>query len=486
VKVSNLVQKNIFTKIKLLFSSFTIKLFVWFWLIAITSIVTTRFISLQLSSEAFDRVVSQTPKNDELRQLHGAAKRIERNKIARFEDLLKIRHKRLVPPPFNIWFKSTDGQQKVTSLFLLPPKHQQVLTNYLSTRVFTQPQTSIFPHTRLIGPVEISINNQPYQLFISRKQSPRHIGQIIQALPYWVRITIPALISFILCLFLAHSFSKPVRLIKKATTKLGQGDFATRVEGVTERNDELGQLANSFNEMAAQLQQNQSAQQRLLGDVSHELRSPMTRLQMALGLAQQELTTDQAREQYLQRCQREIERLDQMIENVLALSRLENTIQKADYQQVNLTSLVQGIINDEQFVADEKSIKIELNLTDNKSTDDISILADQTLLASAITNVLSNAVKYSPEQSNIIVTLSTSQQEVSLTISDSGDGVPEQALAQLFTPFYRVNLARDRKTGGTGLGLAIAKQAVTAHRGKIFAKNNSSKGLSVTIQIPKL
>lgn len=473
-------------KIKALLSSFTVKLFVWFWLIAIISIVSTRFISQQLSNETFSQVVNQAPEHDELRQLRNAAKRIERSKITSIDDLFKIRHKRLAQMPFNIWLKSTDGQQKVTSLYPLTPMDQQVLTNHLSARVFTQPQTSIFSHTRLIGPVEIKINEQPYQLFISRKQHPRNIGQIVQALPYWVRIAIPALISFILCLLLAHSFSKPVRLIKKATTKLGQGDFSTRVEGVTQRNGELGQLASSFNKMAEQLQQNQSAQQRLLGDVSHELRSPMTRLQMALGLAQQELTTDQAREQYLQRCQREIERLDQMIENVLALSRLENTIQTTQYQQVNLTSLVQSIINDEQFIADEKFIKIKMNLTSNISTDNIIIRADQTLLVSAITNVLSNAVKYSPEQSIISVTLSTNKHEVSLTISDCGNGVPEQALAQLFTPFYRVNLARDRNTGGTGLGLAIAKQAIIAHQGKIFAKNNSSNGLSVTIQIPYL
>lgn len=472
---------SITTKIKALLSSFTIKLFVWFWLIAIISIVSTRFISQQLSTEAFGEVVSQALDQNELRQLRSMAKRIERSNLTSIDELLKSQQKRITQSPFNLWFKSTDGNQQITSLLPLQPKHQQVLTNHLRTQVFTQPQTSILAHTRLIGPVVIEINAQPYQFFISRKQHPRRFGQIVQALPYWVRIAIPALISFILCLLLAHTFSKPMRLIKKATTKLGQGDFATRVEGVTKRNDELGQLANSFNEMAEQLQQNQSAQQRLLGDVSHELRSPLTRLQMALGLAQQTLTTEQAREQYLQRCQREIERLDQMIEHVLVLSRLENTIQTIEYQQVNITSLMKDVITDEQFIADKKSIHIELDYTDN-----ISMLADQTLLGSAISNVLSNAVKYSPEQSTITVTLSKNKHDISLTISDQGDGVPEQALAQLFKPFYRVNLARDRNTGGTGLGLAIAKQAIVAHRGKIFAKNNPTKGLSVTIQIPYL
>ncbi|MCI2285809.1 ATP-binding protein [Colwellia sp. MSW7] len=289
------------------------------------------------------------------------------------------------------------------------------------------------------------------------------------------------MISFLLCLLLAHSFSKPVRLIKKAATKLGQGDFDTRVEGVSQLNGELGQLATSFNVMAEQLQQNQTAQRRLLGDVSHELRSPLTRLQMALGLAQQDSTSTEGREQYLQRCQREIDRLDHMIENVLSLSRLENTLHTTESEQVNMSALIKNIVNDEQFVADKKSISIEVNTPEN-----VIIEADQTLLTSAISNVLSNAVKYSPESSVIEVTLTTDKQHVTLVISDCGEGVPEEALTQLFTPFYRVNLARDRNTGGTGLGLAIAKQAITAHQGEIFAKNNANKGLSVIIHIPYL
>jgi len=467
------------TKIKTFFSSFSIKLFTWFWLIAITSIFTTRFISQQLSSDAYNKVISQAPQHDELRQLHNTVRRIERSKIKDIEELQQTKLQRFIKAPFNIWFKSIDNNSTVTSLFLLPPKHQQALTRYLNGQKFDQTITSIFSHTRLIGPVLIRMNNQHYQLFISRKKHKRNFGQLVQELPSWGRVAIPVFISFILCLLLARSFSKPIATIKKAATELGKGNLATRVKGITQRNDELGQLANSFNQMAEQLQQNQSAQQRLLGDVSHELRSPMTRLQMALGLAQQESTTKSSRDQYLQRCQLEVNRLNQMIEEALVLSRLENTLQTIEKKHLNFTALLQNIIHEEQFVANDKSITIVLD-----STVTIDLLADRNLLHSAINNVLTNAVKYSPEHSTVNVAISVNAQYVNLVICDNGIGVPPQSLTELFTPFYRVNLARDRNTGGTGLGLAIAKQAIIAHQGNIFAKNNATKGLSVTIQLP--
>lgn len=466
-------------KIKGFFSSFSIKIFAWFWLIAITSIFSTRFISQQLSSDMYNKVVSQAPEQYELSQLKNTAKKIKRSKINNIDDMRQERPQHFIKPPYNLWLKGIDDNSTAISFFPLQRKQQQALTRYLNEQVFDQAITSIFSHTRLIGPVLIKINKKKYQLFISRRQHERNFGQLVQELPSWARVVIPVFISFILCLLLARSFSKPIATIRKAATELGKGNLATRVEGITQRNDELGQLANSFNQMAEQLQQNQTAQQRLLGDVSHELRSPMTRLQMALGLAQQESTTQSARDQYLQRCQLEVDRLNQMIENALVLSRLENTLQTIEKKRLNFTTLVQNIIHEEQFIANEKSIKIILD-----STIVVELPGDHNLLFSAISNVITNAVKYSPECSTVNVTLSINEDLVSLVICDNGIGVPPKSLTELFTPFYRVNLARDRKTGGTGLGLAIAKQAIIAHQGNIFAKNNKVKGLSVTIQLP--
>ena len=470
---------------KRFFSSFSIKLFIWFWLITVTSILTTRFISQQFSNEALTSVITHQATADDLRQLHHMSKRLKRSNLKNAIDLPKMKLymqiKKNAPSLQNIWLKSNLKNTPVISLFQLPVKHQQAVSRYINQQKFSTAIISDFSHTQLIGPKLITINHNEYQLFVSRKQRRGYFKQLVQQMPSWARIAIPALISFILCLLLARSFSKPIQIIKQAAIQLGKGNFSTRVSDVIKRNDELGQLANSFNDMAEQLQQNQSAQQRLLGDISHELRSPMTRLQLALGLAQQQDNSQQVQVKYLQRCQLEVERLDQMITDVLVLSRLENTLKLVTPTQINMSQLVQRICDDEQFIATEKSITIKTELTKN-----VVLLADEALLSSAISNVLSNAVKYSPSNSAVQVSLTTDKQEITLIISDTGHGVPESAIEHLFTPFYRVNLARDRKTGGTGLGLAIAKQAILAHNGKIFAKNNASLGLSVTMQISNL
>jgi len=481
---------SITSTIRRFFASITIKLFIWFWLIAIISIASTRFISQQLSNEAFNKAAVQTATFNELKQLGRVQKHIKHYKVDSITSLKNSPLQKLSKRPINIWIKSIN-QADAQSLFLLPGKHQQAIEQYVNNHQLDKPETHLFFHTRLIGPRTITIENKQYQVFISKKRHRHNFGQLMQQLPTWARFGIPAFISFVLCLLLAKSFSRPIRTMQHAASNIGNGDFSTRVNKVSERGDELGQLASSFNLMAEQLELNQSAQRRLLGDVSHELRSPMARLQMALGLAQQEATTEQAREKYLQRCQIEIERLEKMVADVLSLSRLENTLQGLEIEKIDINSLLTNIVSDEQFTADNKAITITIS-----SDQDIAINADRALITSAISNVLSNAVKYSPDNSGIIVSVSKKQQRLMLTIIDSGHGVPEEALPKLFSPFYRVNLARDRKTGGTGLGLAIAKQAIIAHQGTITAKNIidsqnnentlSVAGLSVTIELPCL
>jgi two-component system sensor histidine kinase CpxA len=291
--------------------------------------------------------------------------------------------------------------------------------------------------------------------------------------------SIPLLISMTISWLLARSLSKPLLKIKDTATTFGNGDFTARVQQVSRRSDELGVLAKSFNTMAEKLEQGISAHQRLLADVSHELRSPMTRLQIALALANKSAENPKELEKHLLRCELEVTRLDDMIADVLTLSRLENTYQQILLADVDLHDLLQTIIDDAQYIANEKSIIIEQELT-----KPCYLFADSQLLASAMQNILTNAIKYSPENTMINVSLQQSIEQLEITIKDAGMGIPEHALPELFKPFYRVSDARERTTGGTGLGLAIAQQAVMAHQGTIKAENNHSGGLTITINLP--
>lgn len=472
------------TKLRIWFSSIIFKLFISFWLIAILSITITQLISSQFS----DNGVILPAHEDDLMRLHFITRLIENRSPANidvfFQHLQKRKSKgRMKPKPATIWAKNI----KTKTLYSSGKNKHKSLAKYLEKNTFTDVISVQFAYARITGPLNISIANNHYQLYITSKNRNPDFRVFIMQMPAWTRIAIPLLISLIICWLLARSLTKPLLTIKKSATKIGDGDLSMRVEGVDKRKDEFGELAKSFNQMAEKLERNLTAQQRLLGDISHELRSPMTRLQMALGLAQQTPLTTTELTKYLQRCELEVERLNNMIGDTLSLSRLENSIQPLNLDKINIYSLMTLLIEDAQFLANDKSVIIKYS-----DLGSLQIMADSQLLSGALSNILTNAVKYSPENGQIFVQISTnnsaistmSKQNLTIAISDEGSGVPENSISQLFEPFYRVVEARDRQTGGTGLGLAIAKQAILAHQGSILAMNNEKNGLTVIITLP--
>lgn len=468
-------------QLKSFLASISMKLFLGFWLIALLSVFTTRFISAQFKE---NNIILPAHPID-IRQLTKTVRHNKRNPAVDVGHFLKRQLKkkrRLAKDKPMLLLKNSRNNHIVT----LDKKNKPYLANYLEKNLFSKALTIQFSRARVTGPVDIVIAKQSYQLYLARNIPAKHNKQfanIIMEIPLWGRIAIPLIISFILCWLLARSISKPLTTIQHVANKLGDGDLSTRLTTTAQRNDELGSLARSFNNMAEKLEQSISAQQRLLGDISHELRSPMTRLQLALGLAQKKPISAESLEKYLSRSELEVTRLDEMIANVLILSRLENAIHTLHLEQLDLILLLKTLQQDAQFIANEKSITIDLNIK-LSATKHCIILADSQLLASAISNVLNNAVKYSPNNSEINIQLIQTTQQIVVTISDTGSGVPPQDIEHLFEPFYRVASARDRKTGGTGLGLAIAKQALQAHKGSIIAKNNKPIGLTVIISLP--
>lgn len=455
---------------KRFFSSVGVKLFLSFWLIAIMSIFITNVVTNQLALESIIVPLHQKDakrlayiKNKLISDKQQSIKRVLKRSAERMNAVLFIKH-------------VESGE-----VYYHHHRYFKPLSKFLEKNDFSNQTTIQFPYFRITGPVTTDVAGQQYQLFIGNKTHHVNFSSVILQLPRWARFIIPVLVSMLLCWLLARYLTKPVTAIKLAAQKIGDGDYKTRVNKDANRADELGQLARSFNLMAQKLENNIHAHQRLMADVSHELRSPLTRLQITLGLMEKAIPKNEKSQSLLARCEREISRLDEMINDVLTLSRQENCIQSLSLQQCNVSDLIIDLCEDASLIANEKQVLIATNIIAN-----VVIHADETLLAGAINNVLTNAIKYSEPGQTVRLSLLVQDKLVVIQVEDEGIGVEPSHLTKLFDPFYRVSDARDRESGGTGLGLAIAKQAIDAHKGKISASNNSLGGLTIEIKLPCL
>jgi two-component system sensor histidine kinase CpxA len=224
------------------------------------------------------------------------------------------------------------------------------------------------------------------------------------------------------------------------------------------------------------------AQSRLLNDISHELRSPLARLNVALGLARQRAGVESA--DMLDRIELEASRLNELIGRILTLARLEDGEQRAPQTPVALGELVASVAEDAEFEAQERHCHVRTVIPQGEW----GVRGNDSLLHSAVENVVRNAIRYTAEGSSVEIALTSEERgsgsDAVLRVSDSGPGVPEDSLGKLFEPFYRLDDARGRLTGGVGLGLAITERAVRFHGGKVSAFNRAEGGLMVEIRLP--
>ncbi len=283
------------------------------------------------------------------------------------------------------------------------------------------------------------------------------------------------------CYWLARYISTPISRLGAAARRLADGDLKVRVgAAVGNRRDEISDLARDFDGMAERIESLMTAQRRLLRDISHEFRSPLTRLGIALEIARNRGGQEAARA--MERIDRETGRLNDMISRLLTLSRLEAGIDRIENKPVDLPGLLEEIVTDADFEAQNRGCSVRII-----SKEDYVIPGTSELLRSAIENVVRNAIRYTSKGSEVEVALrrgSNARSGAVITVRDFGPGVPEEALGDLFYPFYRVGDARDRKEGGTGLGLAITERAVKLHGGTVRAANSPEGGLIVTIELP--
>ncbi|MBL8506403.1 MAG: HAMP domain-containing protein, partial [Methylobacillus glycogenes] len=272
--------------------------------------------------------------------------------------------------------------------------------------------------------------------------------------------------------------SRPIKLLRKASRKLAEGHLDTRVSPeLSNRNDELTELGQDFDYMATRLQTLLDAQRLLLHDVSHELRSPVARMRLAVGLAQQQ---PDKLDSALARIERETERLDELLGQMLTLSRLESGISSQGNDKINLNDLLAGIVQDANFEAQAVGSSISF-----QAGQETLLTGHDELLRRAFENIIRNALKYNNEGQTVEVSIQRSDaQEVVVEVRDHGPGLPENELGKVFQPFYRVADASKPVNMGYGLGLAIAKRAIEHHQGNIILSNCEDGGLCVRCVFP--
>ena len=295
--------------------------------------------------------------------------------------------------------------------------------------------------------------------------------QGIRFLPYFVLV---ALAIAVLGGALSMGIVSPLRRVAETVDRFGRGDLSARVEG--NRRDEIGNLSRSFNDMADRIEGLLTAQKRLLQDVSHELRSPLTRLTFAVELMKGTPDPEAAANSM----RREIKRLSQLISTVMEVTSAEGEPASRRTQRVLMPALVQEIVSDCGFEAEARNVGIDTELRSSAAVE-----GDPELLRRAVENVLRNAIRFAPAGSRVSVSVEERNGDLAVRVRDRGPGTPPEYLTRIFDPFFRVDESRDGAAGGTGLGLSIARRAVLLHHGEITAEN-ASPGLQVNIVIPRV
>ncbi len=336
----------------------------------------------------------------------------------------------------------------------------------------------------------LTLDGKRYTLVLELPPGPRVFGP--HEIP-GLGITIAIISSGLICYLLAWSMTSPVTRLRKAAQSLAAGDLSARTGAPKGgRGDELTELMRDFDRMAERIEGLVESQSRLLKDVSHELRSPLARLSVALGLARQRAAPEVAPELELSlnRIELEADRLNQLIQRLLTISRLESGTGGLRKTSLSLRELVEQVARDAEYDTPGRGCRVTTPAAD--AADEFLVQADPDLLRSAVENAVRNATRYTAEGTTVEVRLERQQaadgnaneDEIIIRVLDRGPGVPDEALQKIFEPFYRLDDARNRQTGGAGLGLSIADRAIRLHGGQLRASNRKEGGLQVEIRIP--
>jgi two-component system sensor histidine kinase CpxA len=383
-------------------------------------------------------------------------------------------------------FSQGNGHENERQLFLLDGSYKDVLSRPLSNdglrvaHAAKDGQLLIF-RAHIAAYKFVSSSGHPYILMLFLKSDLRQLGDALLGggLPFTISLI---LLVTLLCLWLAYHLASPIHSIQSTARRVAHGDLKARVpSSVSRRFDELAALAKDFDSMVNRLDSLIQTQKKLLNSVSHELRSPLARINLSLGLLRNGFSADS--DDLFQRLDRDVERIDLLMSQLLTLSRLEAGFSSGEREDVNFAQLVEEVTADANFEAQAVGKSVSLQTTGSV----ILRNADPHALRSACENVIRNAVRFTRPGSDVQIVLevdrNASEPQALLSVRDHGPGVPEDALQAIFQPFYRIS-GDGQATGGNGLGLAIASEAIRLHRGTIRAENLRPSGLQIMIQLP--
>jgi two-component system sensor histidine kinase CpxA len=315
------------------------------------------------------------------------------------------------------------------------------------------------------------------QYILIAELTPPSINERVPGDILWT-LKLGTIFSAILCLLIAHYLTKPIERLRDATHELSRGNLDIRAgENLGTRKDEIADLVRDFDIMAGELRNQIQSERNLLSGVSHELRSPIARMRLALTIAR--YANEPERNEMLSRIEQDTVQLDSMLERILTVARLESGQLQPHFALIDLNDVIDDVLHDANFEAVATGATITYH-----GSGEIKVTGDAGLLHSAVENLVRNAMFYSGRDGRIDVTLARLNDTAVITVRDNGPGVPEVALPLLFKPFYRVDDSRGTTTGGMGLGLAIVRNAVAVHGGSSVARNVSPHGLEVELQLP--
>lgn len=306
------------------------------------------------------------------------------------------------------------------------------------------------------------------KLFLVKEINPGRLHEM----PFWVRGMMAMLIFGLVSLLLARMLTRQVRPLRLAAQRMAEGDLSGRVK--LQGRDEISALGADFNLMAERLNDLLQSQRQLVRDVSHELRSPLARLRVALELAEKA----EDRKKALSRIEKEADELERLITELLSLARLESGQAGLERQSLRLDEVIAKVVTDAQFEAQAQDKQVSFEF------EAVTVVGDGVLLCSAVENVIRNAIRHTPKGSLVKVSLARESGACVIRVKDAGPGVAESQLKVIFDPFTRTVESRERGSGGFGLGLAIARRAMLFHNGDAAARNHPQGGLEVSLRLP--